>query len=100
MHIPENEVISMSQYNGVVSWFSNAKGFGFLGRDGGPDVFCHYSAIQREGYKTLNEGDMVTFDIVQGAKGPQAENVVLADQPATMHRKDLAASKAATSLDT
>lgn len=66
----------MSQHRGVVSWFSNAKGFGFLSRDGGPDVFCHYSAIQHDGYKTLKEGDTVVFDIVQGEKGPQADNVI------------------------
>ena len=68
----------MAQYDGMVSWFNNAKGFGFLARDTGPDVFCHYSSIQRDGYKTLSEGDPVMFDIVQGAKGPQADNVTLA----------------------
>ena len=65
----------MAQYKGVVSWFNSAKGYGFLAREGGPDVFCHFSSIQVDGYKTLKEGDPVTFDIVQGAKGPQAENV-------------------------
>lgn len=65
----------MAQYKGTVKWFNNAKGYGFLGRDGGPDVFVHYSSIQREGYKSLKEGDEVEFDIIQGAKGPQADQV-------------------------
>ena len=65
----------MSQYKGQVKWFNNAKGFGFLGRSEGPDVFVHYSSIQLEGYKSLKEGDDVEFDIVEGAKGPQADNV-------------------------
>ena len=56
----------MAQYQGDVKWFNNAKGFGFLGRTDGPDVFCHYSAIQLEGYKTLKEGERVEFDVVQG----------------------------------
>ena len=62
--------------NGTVKWFNNSKGYGFIGRTNGPDVFVHYSAIVAEGYKTLNEGDAVEFEIVQGAKGPQAANVV------------------------
>lgn len=69
----------MAQYRGVVSWFNDAKGFGFLVRDDGPDVFCHYSSIQRGGYKSLREGDAVTFDVIQGEKGPQADNVTLAE---------------------
>ena len=60
---------------GKVKWFNNAKGYGFLGREDGPDVFVHYSSIQSEGYKTLHEGDQVEFEIVQGQKGPQAANV-------------------------
>jgi CspA family cold shock protein len=60
---------------GTVKWFNNTKGYGFIGRDGGPDVFVHYTAIVAEGYKTLNEGDAVEFEIVQGPKGPQAANV-------------------------
>lgn len=65
----------MAQYQGVVRWFNNAKGFGFLGRDDGPDVFCHYSAIQSDGFKALKEGDEVEFDVIQGDKGPQADQV-------------------------
>ena len=66
----------MAQYKGTVKWFNNAKGYGFLGRDGGADVFVHYTSIQREGYKSLKEGDEVEFDIVEGQKGPQADGVV------------------------
>lgn len=62
---------------GQVRWFDAAKGFGFIGQEGGKDVFVHYSAIQANGYKSLNEGDDVEFEIVQGQKGPQAENVVV-----------------------
>ena len=60
---------------GIVKWFNNTKGYGFIGRDDGPDVFVHYSAIVGEGYRTLQEGDAVEFEIVQGPKGPQAANV-------------------------
>jgi len=68
----------MSQYLGTVRWFNNVKGFGFLGREGSePDVFIHYSSIQAEGYKSLKEGDSVSFDIIQGPKGPQADQVIL-----------------------
>ena len=66
----------MAQYTGSVKWFNNAKGFGFVGREGGVDVFCHYSSIESDGYKSLDEGDAVEFDIVQGGKGrPQTANV-------------------------
>ena len=65
----------MAQLAGIVKWFNNAKGYGFLGHAGGPDVFVHYSAIQFDGYKTLKEGDPVLFDIIQGTKGPQADQV-------------------------
>lgn len=66
----------MSQYKGTVKWFNNVKGYGFLGYDGGKDVFVHFSSIQKDGYKSLKEGDEVTFDIVQGEKGPQAGCVI------------------------
>jgi len=65
----------VARIRGKVKWFNNAKGFGFIGREDGPDVFVHYSAIQTEGYKSLQENDEVEFEIVQGQKGPQAENV-------------------------
>ena len=65
----------MSQLKGVVRWFNNAKGYGFLGHEGGPDVFVHYSSIQKDGYKSLKEGEQVAFDIIQGMKGPQADQV-------------------------
>ena len=65
----------MSRIKGTVKWFNNAKGFGFIGREDGPDVFVHYSAISSDGYKSLQEGDMVEFEIVQGQKGPQAGDV-------------------------
>jgi CspA family cold shock protein len=61
---------------GTVKWFNNRKGYGFIGRDDGPDVLVHYSAIVGDGYRTLDEGDRVTFKIVQGPKGPQAADVV------------------------
>ena len=67
----------MARHEGTVKWFNNAKGYGFLGRnDGGPDVFTHFSAIQADGYKSLDEGDLVSFDIVEGEKGPQADQVI------------------------
>ena len=61
--------------SGTVKWFNDAKGFGFIQREGGPDVFVHYSGIQSSGFKTLAEGDTVEFEIVEGPKGPQAGNV-------------------------
>ncbi len=65
----------MAQYKGEIKWFNNAKGYGFVGHDNGPDVFVHYTSIQAEGYKSLNAGDKVEFDIIQGEKGPQADGV-------------------------
>jgi len=70
-----NEGAHVERLKGTVKWFNNAKGYGFLGREDGPDVFIHYSSITSEGYKSLQEGDKVEFEIVQGQKGPQAANV-------------------------
>jgi CspA family cold shock protein len=78
----------MSRLNGTVKWFNNSKGYGFLGRDdGGADVFAHYSAIESTGYKTLHEGQAVTFDVVSGERGrPQADKVVpLRDEKSPPH---------------
>lgn len=61
---------------GTVKWFNNTKGFGFIGREGDSDVFVHYSAIQDDGFRALQEGDLVEFEIVEGQKGPQAAEVV------------------------
>jgi CspA family cold shock protein len=61
---------------GTVKWFNNEKGFGFITRQGGPDVFVHHTAIVAEGYRSLNEGDQVSFEVVEGQKGLQARNVV------------------------
>jgi len=63
---------------GTVKWFNESKGFGFIAQDGGGDVFVHYSAIKTQGFKTLQEGARVRFSVVNGPKGPAAENVVLA----------------------
>ena len=65
----------MARITGTVKWFNDAKGFGFIQREGGPDVFVHFSAIQSNGFKSLVEGDKVEFEIVDGQKGPQAANV-------------------------
>ena len=61
---------------GTVKWFNNEKGYGFISRESGPDVFVHYTAILSEGYRSLKEGDQVSFEVAQGPKGLQAKNVV------------------------
>ena len=61
---------------GRVKWFNDAKGFGFIARDDGPDVFVHFSAIQGDGFRSLAENQEVEFEVVEGAKGPQAQNVM------------------------
>ncbi|GAA3579781.1 MULTISPECIES: cold-shock protein [Marinobacter] len=66
----------MSTITGTVKFFNESKGFGFITREGGPDVFVHFSAIQSSGFKTLAEGQQVEFTVTEGQKGPQAENVV------------------------
>jgi CspA family cold shock protein len=63
---------------GTVKWFNDSKGFGFLSHEGGPDVFVHHSEIRSEGFRSLNEGDKVQFEIQQSPKGPRAANVTLA----------------------
>ena len=75
--VPKGNMEGMEQtrIKGTVKWFNNAKGFGFIGQDNGPDVFVHYSAVKSEGYKSLQEGDQVEFEVVQGQKGPQADSV-------------------------
>jgi len=66
----------MSSTTGTVKWFSNEKGYGFIEREGGDDVFVHHSAIQGDGFKSLDEGETVEFEVIQGDKGPKAQNVV------------------------
>ena len=61
--------------NGTVKWFNNTKGFGFIQQEGGEDIFVHYSDIKDEGYKSLNEGQQVEFEVTSGPKGPKASNV-------------------------
>ena len=70
----------MERETGAVKWFNSQKGYGFIGRHGKPDVFCHFSAISGDGYKSLKEGDIVEFTVTQGKKGPQAEDVKLLEE--------------------
>ncbi len=70
------QVNTMSTTTGTVKWFNETKGFGFIEREDGPDVFVHFSSIQAEGFKTLADGQKVEFTVTDGQKGPQAENVV------------------------
>jgi cold shock protein len=63
--------------NGVVKWFNSSKGYGFIEQENGPDVFVHHTGINANGFRSLNEGDRVTFEIVQGPKGPAAANVTV-----------------------
>jgi len=65
----------VARLQGKVKWFNNTKGYGFIGQDGAPDVFVHYTAIEMDGFKTLQEGYTVEFEVVQGQKGPQADKV-------------------------
>jgi len=67
--------LQLMKVQGKVKWFNDAKGFGFISREDGPDVFVHHSAIQEEGFRTLQEDQLVEFEVVQGAKGLQAQNV-------------------------
>jgi CspA family cold shock protein len=66
----------MSRVTGTVKWFNNAKGYGFIEQENGPDVFAHFSAIESEGFKSLEEGQKVEFTVSDGQKGPQAEKIV------------------------
>jgi CspA family cold shock protein len=70
------EACESMRETGRVKWFNDAKGFGFISRENGPDVFVHHSAIQSEGFRTLAENQEVEFEVVQGQKGPQAQNVI------------------------
>jgi cold shock protein len=71
----------MARTTGTVKWFSQEKGYGFLEQEGGPDVFVHHSVIQGSGFKTLNEGERVEFDVIEEPKGLKAQNVVRLDAP-------------------
>jgi CspA family cold shock protein len=77
----------MARTNGTVKWFSQEKGYGFLQREGGPDVFVHYSAIQGNGFKVLYEGEEVEYDILDEPKGPKAANVMRLNPPAEAPRR-------------
>ena len=76
MLVRSNKIIMSERIRGTVKWFNAGKGYGFISREGGEDVFVHYSALQAEGYRSLTEGQQVEFTIERGAKGLQATNVV------------------------
>src|SRR3984885_3152832 len=76
---------TVAQYKGKVKWFNNAKGYGFIGREDGPDVFVHYSAIQLDGYKTLKEGAESGLDMLEGQKAPPANALTRNGDPASAH---------------
>jgi CspA family cold shock protein len=78
-HHPDGEISMTDRIVGTVKWFNAAKGYGFIGREGGDDVFVHFSAIQMEGYKRLKEGQTVEFSIENGPKGLQAADVTVTD---------------------
>lgn len=65
-----------NKVTGTVKWFNESKGYGFIAQEGGPDVFAHFSGIQKDGFRTLKEGQKVEFVVTQGQKGPQAEQIV------------------------
>lgn len=69
----------MARIRGTVKWFNNDKGFGFIQQENGPDVFVHFRAIKSDGYRSLRDGQQVEFDITQGQKGPQADNVTVVE---------------------
>ena len=73
--IKQPSIIMSETVTGTVKWFNDAKGYGFISQEGGKDVFVHYSAIQADGHKTLQQGQTVTMKVTDGAKGPQAEDV-------------------------
>lgn len=78
---PVRETTTVARIKGTVVWFSNAKGYGFLAREGGEDVFVHHTSIVAEGFRSLREGDAVEFDIIEGATGrPQADQVVVIEK--------------------
>jgi CspA family cold shock protein len=77
LYIFYRTIIMSDTIQGTVKWFDDTKGFGFIERNGGPDVFAHYSAISSSGFKTLVDGQKVEFTITQGQKGPAAENIVV-----------------------
>lgn len=85
------EVDMTDRVTGTVKWFNDDKGFGFVEREGGQDVFVHHTAIQMEGFKTLKEGQSVTMEVTQGEKGPQAENVIVdqAEVSGIVYRKTI-----------